>query len=259
MKRLTSISLKILITFFTMTSHAQTCLNETELNQLKAAEVAYLNARNVPTMTHALQDDLFKILVTQDSDASNCNVTITYLLPETDITQANQVLDTNPGKRIMLAGQGYQLPESKQISASAKIKSSNVKQSEARDSDLAIAHDDTLQSAPLGRNRASVELMYATLAQSRAIVMANALDSQPWSTDLIKQQHDTCKTTYSAEIPIAEACDCRTQSLSERISPRQLSYIQYLASDPYSSATGALASYNSLSEQINFSCKLKRR
>jgi len=241
-----------------MTSHAQTCLNETELNQLKVAEIAYLNTRNVPTMTHALQDVLFKIQVTQGSDASNCSVTITYLLPETDIAEANKMFDTNPGKRIMLAGQGYQLPESKQISADAKIKSFEVKTSETKTTELTIQHHDTLQSAPLGRNRASVELMYATLAQSRAVVTPNTLNTQPWPTELIEQQKATCKASYTSESSIVEACNCRVQSLSERINPRQLSYIQYLSSNPYSSATGALASYNSLSEQINFSCKLKR-
>lgn len=254
MKRLTSIWLTMLISPFVLASQAQACLNDTALNQLKAGEVAYLYSRNVPTMTHALQDDLFKIQVTQSGDASNCNVLITYLLPETDIAQANQMFDKNPGKRIMLAGQGYQLPESKQISANAKIKSLEISPTEPT-----IQHDDTLQSAPLGRNRASVELMYATLAQSRATVTPNTLNSQPWPTDLLEQQNSTCKTSYSSETSITEACICRTQSLSERVSPRQLSYIQYLASDPYSAATGALTSYNTLSEQINFNCKLKRR
>jgi len=246
--------LTISILLFTPMTQAQSCLDDHTLKQLKSAEIAYFNARNVPTMTHALQDDLFKIQVTQGSDASNCSVTITYILPETDIAEANQMFDTNPGKRIMLAGQGYQLPESKQISAHAKIKSFETKPTEP-----SIQHHDTLQSAPLGRNRASVELMYATLAQSRAVVTPNTLNTQPWPTELIEQQKTTCKTSYISELPITEACDCRTQSLSERLSSRQLSYIQYLASDPYSSATGALASYKNLSEQINFSCKLKRR
>lgn len=254
MKQSTSSLLLGLISIFTLMTQAQACLDQGALTQLKTAELTYLVSRNVPTMTHALQDNIFTIQVTQGEDATDCHAVITYQLPETDITEANQILNNSPGKRIMLAGQGYQLPETNQIRANVKVNVSKINSTQ-----LSFDHEDVLQSAPLGRNRASVELMYATLIQSRAIVMTNTLNTQPWPYELIEVQKSTCKTNYSSDAPMSEACDCRVRSLSERLSPRQLSYIQYLASDPYSSATGALASYNSLSEQINFSCKLSRR
>lgn len=241
--------LAILTSTQAIMSQAQACPDQAAIHQLKAAEIVYLKARNVPTMSHALEDGAFNIEVTQAGDASDCSVTITYTLPETDIADANKILDTNPGKRIMLAGQGYQLPAAKQITALAKV----------NHPENTIAHTEILQSAPLGRNRASVELMYATLAQSRATIAPNALNTQPWPNELLEQQKTMCSSSYTSDKPIAEACNCRIESLSAQVSPRQLSYIQYLASDPYSSATGALSSYNTLSEQINFSCKLKRR
>lgn len=217
--------------------------------QLKSQETAHFIARNVATMTHALEDKLFEIQVEQVNESADCSVRITYHIPEADIAEANDVLDANPGKRIMLAGQGYQLPEAKRISAIAKVSPP----------DLALHHEDTLQSASLGRNRASIELMYATLAQSRALITPATTNTLAWPSDLTAQQIKSCETSYVSEDNITEACSCRIEALSARISPRQLNYIHYLASDPYSSATGALSSYNSLSDQINFDCRLKRR
>ncbi len=249
MKQTTTIQFTIFTLLLTIAGQVQACLNEPAINQLKKQEIAYFTARHVPTMTHALQDQLFEIDITPSNEASNCSVIITYKISEADIAEANQIFDASPGKRIMLTGQGYQLPASKQIRANASINPTEVN----------IAHADTLQSAPLGRNRASIELMYATLAQSRALITPNALNTQPWPADLTTEQISACKKSYASDADIAEACGCRVKSLGERISHRQFSYIQYLASDPYSSATGALSGYNGLSNQINFDCKLSRR
>lgn len=227
-------------------SYAHACLNDQALMQIKTNEEALLISRNVAPMTDALHDQLLSVQVKQMDDT--CKVTVTYTLPEQDIAEANQLLDTNPAKRIMLAGQGYTLPTQTTLIAEANIDANT----------LAIDHKDILQSAPLGKNRASVELLYATLAQTRAVINPESKNTALWPTSLINEELTTCEAKYSSNAS-PEACSCRVNALSQTISPRQLSYINYLANDPYASATGALSTYYALSEQVNFSCKLTKR
>ncbi|MDP2153182.1 MAG: hypothetical protein Q8J66_05950 [Methylotenera sp.] len=227
-------------------NNAYACLDNKAIEQLKTNEVALLISRNVATMTDAIEDKLLSIQVKQFNDT--CDVTITYTIPDEDIAEANLLLDSNPAKRIMLAGQGYVLPTQTTLVANAGV---NL-------NPLSIKQQDILQSADLGRNRASVELLYASLAQTRAVISPDSKNTEPWPTSLLNQEKSLCESQYTSDTD-PNACTCKTDSISKKVSPRQLRYIKYLANDPYSSATGALATYHDLSELVNFECKLKKR
>lgn len=227
-------------------SHAYACLDHQSVMQIKTNEEAHLLSRNVATMTDALYDQLLTIQVKQMD--GTCKVSITYTLPELDIAEANQLLNANPAKRIMLAGQGYELPSQTMLTAVASVEPTT----------LSILHEDILQSAPLGKNRASVELLYASLAQTRAVIKPDNLSTEAWPVALVNVELSACNSQYTSQSN-PDACACRVHALSQKISPRQLKYIQYLANDPYSSATGALSTYQGISEQVNFECKLNKR
>ena len=236
----------VLVTIGISLNPAYACLDNQAIAQLKAHEETYLMSRNVATMTDAIEDKLLTIQVKQIEDS--CSVAISYQLPAQDIAEANKLLDSNPAKRIMLAGQGYVLPTQSPLLAHAGV---NL-------NPLSIQTQDILQSADLGRNRASVELLYATLAQARAVVNLESKNTEPWPASLLQQEQNLCESRYTSDTK-PDGCSCKTEAISKKISPRQLRYIKYLQNDPYSSATGALASYNHLSEQINFECKLTKR
>ncbi|WP_036301385.1 hypothetical protein [Methylotenera sp. L2L1] len=227
-------------------SNAYACLDDKAILQLKANEEAHLISRNVATMTDAIEDKLLSVQVKQLDDT--CSVTITYRLPDEDIAEANKLLDSNPAKRIMLAGQGYVLPAQATLLANAGV----------NPNPLSIKHQDILQSADLGRNRASVELLYATLAQTRAVISPDNKNTEPWPTSLLDQENSLCESQYTSDSN-QNACACKIDAISKKVSPRQLRYIKYLQNDPYSATTGALATYHDLSEQINFECKLRKR
>ncbi|MDP3777956.1 hypothetical protein [Methylotenera sp.] len=227
-------------------NNAYACLDDKAILQLKANEEAHLISRNVATMTDAIEDKLLSVQVKQLDDT--CGVTITYSLPDEDIAEANKLLDSNPAKRIMLAGQGYVLPTETTLIANAGV---NL-------NPLSIKHQDILQSADLGRNRASVELLYATLAQTRAVIIPNTKNTEPWPMSLMDQEKSLCESQYTSDSN-QSACTCKTDAISKKVSPRQLRYIKYLQNDPYSSTTSALAIYRDLSEQVNFECKLIKR
>lgn len=236
---------------FALTSNsAYACLDDKSIQQLVASEKAYLISRSVATMTDAIEDKLLSVQVQPAIKQldDTCKVVITYTLASEDITEANQLMNANPAKRIMLAGQGYELPSQPTLAATAGVEPKT----------LSIQPKDILQSAALGKNRASVELLYATLAQSRAAISANSKNIEPWSASLLEQERNLCESQYTSDSN-PNACTCKTDAMSKKISPRQLNYIKYLANDPYASATGALSSYKDLSEQINFECKLKKR
>lgn len=231
---------------------AYACLDDQSIQQLQKNENAHLISRQVATMTDAIEDKLLLVSVQVNQEAKQadnlCPVTITYTLPTEDIAEANQLMNANPAKRIMLAGQGYELPTEQTLTATAGIDPST----------LSIQHKDILQSAALGKNRASVELLYATLAQSRAVVSPNSINQTAWPKRLMEEEISLCESQFTSDSN-PNACTCKTDAMSKKVSPRQLKYIKYLSNDPYSSATGALSSYKDLSEQINFECKLKKR
>jgi len=234
-------------------NNAYACLDNKSIAQLKANEELYLASRNVATMTDAIEDKLLSVDVEQEKSEVKqaedaCNVTITYTVSSADIDEANQLLSANPAKRIMLAGQGYELPSQTRLIATVGVKPDT----------LSIQHKDILQSAALGKNRASVELLYATLAQTRATVSPQSINTERWPASLLDQEISLCESQYTSESNV-NGCTCKTDAISKKVSPRQLKYIKYLANDPYSSATGALSSYKELSDQVNFECKLKKR
>ncbi|QVL44854.1 MAG: hypothetical protein KFB94_05945 [Methylophilaceae bacterium] len=215
-----------------------TCLSDSQLGQLTQAEVAYLTQKIPPVFKHTLADKKIKVQI-QAVELDGCKAQLVVQLPQADVDEANAFLDGQPAKKIMLAAQGYALPQGIDHRAEFSV---NVDQ-------LSIADADILQTAPLGKLRASVELMYAFLTQNRAQLSATQRNDVPWS-DAIKQQelsHCTSNTTISA-------CGCIVDQYALKIPEHQMEYIQYIRTNPYALAMGADQVYEEMKQNAASAC-----
>jgi len=229
-----------------LNARADACLGPQALQQLTRAEYDYLAARKVPTMQHAVEDGRLQLAVSAVA-GPGCMAELDATIAQSDIDEVARNFEANPAKRIMLMSQGYTLPESTHIKARFSVDPAT----------LAVAHADTLHNSELGKARATLELLYATQAQLRAAVAADARNATPWSDGLTARQTAACSKNMQAD-DLPAACACRNAQLSEKIGERQMDVIEYLHSDPYSYATGALAGFETLAEQVNAACKLRK-
>lgn len=244
----THLSLAAALLFVHAGALAADCLPPSAADALLKAEYDYLASRKVPTMQHAIEDGRLKLAIapTATADKSGCAAHLDATIAQSDIDEVAKNFDENPAKRIMLMSQGYALPESTRIQARFSVAPAT----------LTVAHADTLHSGELGKARATIELLYATQAQLRAVIADNASNATPWSEALKERQTAACSKKMRAQ-DLAAACACRNDALVKKIGERQMEYIEYLHSDPYSYATGALATFNVLAEQVNGQCQLK--
>lgn len=214
------------------------CLSDSQLDQLTQAEVAYLTQKIPPVFKHTLADQKIKVEI-QAAAGDGCQAELVVQIPQADIDEANAFLDAQPAKKIMLAAQGYALPQGTDHRAVFDV---NVDQ-------LTIADADILQTAPLGKLRASMELMYAFLTQERAQLSAAQANDVPWS-DAIKQQelaHCTANKTTSA-------CRCIVDQYALKITEHQMEYIQYIRTNPYALAMGADQVYEDVKQNAASAC-----
>lgn len=214
------------------------CLSDSQLDQLTQAEVAYLSQKIPPVFKHTLSDKKIKVQI-QAVAVDGCKAQLVVQLPQADVDEANAFLEGQPAKKIMLAAQGYALPQGTDHRAEFNV---NVDQ-------LIIADADILQTAPLGKLRASMELMYAFLTQKRAQLSAAQANDVPWS-DAIKQQelaHCTTNKTTSA-------CGCIVDQYALKISEHQMEYIQYIRTNPYALALGADQVYEDVKQNATSIC-----
>jgi len=167
-------------------------------------------------------------------------------LPSDDLKEAQEILEKDPAKKILLFSQGYSLPDQTQLSASFKVNPQT----------LEIAYKDKLQTNALGKLHASVEMMFALLSQSRAAAAADTSNPAPWSSPFASSAIETCKENQPAETDAQHACRCRIDQLSKHYGERTMENILYVQSNPFAEATGASAGFMQLQSEIDRRCKL---
>lgn len=233
------------------------CLTDAQLATLNQQETAFLLGRIPPAFAHALEDNAITLSTTLHASATDvCSAQLTMTLPAAELAEANQILDADIAKKIMLSAQGYGLPAATTVQASYQVEPSS----------LAVAPADTLQTSALGHLRASVELMYATLTQARANLSEAPQNNRPWRA-VFKTQHlqqcsqtmmtGTGKTNHDQTLSLA--CACQADGLEKAVSERQLAYLNYVKSNPYAFATGSHQTYQSLLTKLNAQCDLKNK
>lgn len=218
------------------------CVDAAQLKVLAAQETQAMLQRIPPAFTDAVNDGLIHGEMTLQSE-TDCLLRWQLTLPVTDIQEAQALLEAQPAKKIMLASQGYEIPQQSLQTAVFQLVAGQLKP---------LAKEE-LQTAQLGKLRASVELMYAMLTQARA----QPLPVPPAAWPLAERQvlNQRCTQQFSA-VDQANACDCRTQGIAARFSARQVSYNAYLSSNPYAFASGNGEAFTQLDKQLQQQCGL---
>lgn len=231
----------ILLGLALLVQSAQACLDSQALQQLNQQELAYLNARIPPAFADALEDGQIEgSMRVQNTQA--CTIVWQLQLPASDIAAAQQLLAAQPARQIMLRAQGYALPEQSPLTASFALDPSTGQ----------ISKSDTLQTAELGKLRASVELMYAMLTQQRAndVVEGRAT----WTSAQRSHANADCRQRHAGASEAA--CVCVSDKLAAAIPYRQWRYYSYILSNPYAFASGDGAAIRQLDKQSQQACQL---
>lgn len=240
MKSLTQISSALALCVVHLSVLA--CLDDASLKTLADQEMQYMLQRIPPAFADAVSDQQVSGSMSV-SAMQSCQIRWQLQLPAADLADAHALLQADPAKQIMLAAQGYQLPETTGNQADFSLDAAS----------LQPQHRDTLQIAPLGKLRASVELMYAMLTQARADALSTP---KPWTSDDQQALKQVCQQHYQAD-DMTQACDCYAIGLAQKYSYRQVRYNQYLLSNPYAFATGNGAAYKSLDKALHSLCGLQ--
>lgn len=217
------------------------CVDDQALQNLAKQEINYMLQRIPPAFADAVSDQQIRGEMTLQ-DSASCQVHWQLTLPEADIAEAQALLQAEPAKQIMLAAQGYQLPDRPLLEADFSLDASLSQPK----------HQETLQTAALGKLRATVELMYAMLTQARANGQGNG---QAWTMPEKQALQTSCAQQFQAD-NAALACQCYSDGLADKFSSRQVKYNQYLASNPYAFATGNGASFKQLDKSLQTNCGL---
>jgi hypothetical protein len=234
------------LTLFTLSAilliaqQANACDTANLIPTFKAQETKVL-LENAPTFKHAWEDKSI-LLELQASSSSPCTLAMQLTIPEQDINEAKQHLDANPSKRILLAAQGYALPEVAQNQLSVELDA----QGQLTENNLALK-----------QLHSNLEYMYQLLAQLRAEYKPNQINTAAWSTEQKQALMTECAKQYRAD-NIENACACRASAFEKTISPKQMELIAFIKLQPYSKATGALASFVEYEGQVAHSCGLSK-
>jgi hypothetical protein len=232
--------------FFAVSAQAA-CLNEAALKLVAQNELNYMLGRIPPAFADAVADNSISLKALH-AEADTCAAKVEMKIPEQDIKTANDLLEKDPGKKIILFSQGYTLPETSQLSAVFKLDEKT----------LEVAHPDTLHTAELGKLRAGVEMMYAMITQARADIDPNARNTLAWSPEFTQQHISDCKKSFSASSGVDAGCECQVSKFAEVISEKQMRYVDYVYSNPYALGTGAGKNFAELKRNIDASCGLKK-
>lgn len=218
---------------------ALACLDAAALQTLASREMQYMLDRIPPAFADAVADHQIQGQMTAAS-GEGCLAHWQLTLPAADIAESQALLQADPAKRIMLAAQGYEIPDQSQMEAEFAV-----------DSRLQVLHQETLQTAALGKLRASVELMYAMLTQARA----KRQDAPPSSWTEPEQAVLQTKCRQQVNTGDTDAgCLCYVRGLAQQYSARQVRYNQYLTTNPYAFATGNGADFKQLEKSLRASC-----
>lgn len=224
---------------------AQACVDTVALEKLASSELNYMLNRIPPAFADAVADGQVQGRMQLEA-ADTCQVAWQLTLPAADMQEAQAILQAQPAKQIMLAAQGYEIPTQSPVIAVFAVDEKRM-QPQAK---------EILQTAPLGKVRASVELMYAMLTQARA---DGPNPQVAWTATDMEQLNAQCVTQFASQQEIAQSCSCRTQEIAGRFSARQVRYNQYLASNPYAFATGNGEAFKQLDKQSQQHCGLTLR
>ncbi len=232
----------------TPAAFADPCLTLEKLSQLESREITYLVGRIPPAFRHAVEDQGISLQMRENEAApsSTCSVSETMTIPKEDIAEVTKLLDRDPAKRILLFSQGYSLPSESRLEASFAVDPTN----------LEIAQQDILQTGSLGKLRASVEMMYSMLSQSRAETEEPAETLQPWGDASKRKTTKSCLSKFRTKGNLQQACECRSAQLEKHYSARRLDHLEYVLSNPYAMATGAAKDYTIQQESIHARCEL---
>ena len=221
------------------------CVEAPALQKLAESEMGYMLQRIPPAFADAVADGQIHGSM-QIHSAEACQLHWQLTLPAADIEEAQTILQAQPAKQIMLAAQGYAIPTQTSLDVLFLLDEKRMQPQPK----------EALQTAPLGKLRASVELMYAMLTQVRA----DAAGSHPaWTVPETQALNAHCAEQFVAKEDIQQACACRTQEISARFTARQVRYNQYLSSNPYAFASGNGDGFKQLDKRLQQSCGLGPR
>lgn len=239
----------ILACVLIISSHlTQACDDPSLIDKITQAETKKL-LTNAPTFKHAWEDGKIKLSFADASaDESGCKAKMTLTLPQTDLDEINAHLDQNPAKRILLGAQGYSIPENSV---------SQVEYFYSKDGQPISAKEKTKALNDLHH---SLEYMYQSLAQLRLEISPDNKNTATWTNTSRQASLEQCMTKLIASAgSIEQACQCRTEQLTTKLSDRQNELLDYLADQPYSVATGSLRNVMKISSEVNTSCGLKKK
>ncbi|MDP8566308.1 hypothetical protein [Methylophilus aquaticus] len=221
------------------------CIEASALQRLAESEMGYMSQRIPPAFADAVADRQIQGNM-QIASADACQLHWQLTLPAADIEEAQAILQAQPAKQIMLAAQGYEIPAQTSLDALFLLDEKRMQPQPK----------EGLQTAPLGKLRASVELMYALLTQARADAAArHPVWTEP-ETQILNAQ---CAMQFVAKEDIQQACACRTQEISARFTARQVRYNQYISSNPYAFASGNGGDFKQLDKRLQERCGLAVR
>jgi hypothetical protein len=215
-----------------------TCVDDEALRKINDRELEYMLGRVPPAFSQAF-DDMQLYYQHAIADVQACTVTVTVTFPETHIQEAEAELNSDISKKILLAAQGYSLPEKSTISATYSI---NAKT-------LSANPPEILQSGALGKLRASVEMMYALITQRRLNTLAKKPISE-WSDHAVEKNINTCKTTLKN----ANNCACLVKFYAGFVTPRDYENLLYSQSNPYAFASIKNAFITDLAQKSTQHC-----
>lgn len=223
--------------------HSFACeLTSEKINIIQTNELRYLQERIPPAFKHAVEDNSFKL---STSITADCHVRMQATLEASALTEANQSLDENPAKRIMLSSQGYALPDSETVQFDFDV-----------NDNLAPRHADTLQTSALGKARASIEMVYSILTQNRASKITDTQQNNiAWSNAYTDKFLKACIQSQKNYQLSTSTCECKAKAFAGHLNQREMEYSEYIRSNPYAKATGADKGYSSIEQKILLSCK----
>lgn len=223
-----------------VSSHVFACDTAEIKQQLSQLESQTL-LKNAPTFRHAWDDGAIKLdwtSIRQEND--RCIAQMNLSLPEADLQQALQYMEQNAAKRILLAAQGYAVPDQTKQSVEFVYQLANGKVMPFNEGNLSLRQ--------LHNN---LEYTYQLLAQIRINVSAQTSNTTAWPAELKASEKSSCVASGKSS---ATACDCRVVELEKVISPRQKELVDFIRSQPYAMAAGSMDSFVSLSKQIDSRC-----
>jgi hypothetical protein len=215
------------------------CLSEKQLIELTNNETKYLSEKIPPAFQHALAEKSVSLSI-ESTESEGCQAKLLLTLPQADIDEANVVLDAQPAKKIMLSAQGYALPQATKNAAIFSVDANS----------LTVAKSDISQTAPLGKLRASIELMYALITQKRSEVSDTQTNNTPWPVALTDKVVASCRNKRATAY-----CQCMAKQYELHIPAQQMAYIQSNEENPYALATGANQGYEELKQKVKNVCK----